>query len=104
MMNSLVDFSEEETLLQYHGRLLGVIVDQTPKCHPEIAGKGVEYDWAAAKLYYRRLHISDKIVKAKLINSVKKCPDRKEVLTLKMQRKFRRRARQYMLAYHAIDI
>ena len=43
MMNQLLDFSTEETLLQYHGRLLGVIVDRTPKCHPEIAGKGVEY-------------------------------------------------------------
>ena len=49
MMNFLVDFAEEETLLQYHGRFLGVIVDRTPKCHPEIAGEGIEYDWAAAK-------------------------------------------------------
>ena len=49
MMNSLLDFSKEETLLQYHGRLLGIIVDRTSKCHCRISGKGLECDWAAAK-------------------------------------------------------
>ena len=60
MMNSLVDCAEEETLLQYHGRLLGVTVDRTPKYHPEIAGEGIEYDLAASKLCYRRLPIKEK--------------------------------------------
>ena len=39
-----MDFVQEETLLQYHGRTLGVTVDRTPKFHPEMAGEGVEYD------------------------------------------------------------
>jgi hypothetical protein len=43
LMEQLSDFQDEETLLQYHGRRLGVKVDQTPKCHPEMAaGEGVE--------------------------------------------------------------
>ena len=104
MMNSLVDFSEEETLLHYHGRLLGVTVDRTPKCHPEIAGEGIEYCWAAAKMSYCQLRISEKRTKAKFHNSVKISTDRNKVLTLAMQRKFSRRARQYMLVYRAIDI
>ena len=66
MMNSLEDFCEEETLLQHHGRLLNVIVDRTPKCHPEIAGEGVEYSWAAAKINYRRLRITEKRTKNKI--------------------------------------
>jgi hypothetical protein len=45
MMDSQMDFIEEETLLQYHGRQLGVIIDRTPKCHPEMAGEGIEYNW-----------------------------------------------------------
>ena len=65
MINSLYDFQNEETLLQYHGRLLGVTVDRTPKCHPEIAGEGIEYAWAAAKLHYRRLRIVEKRTKDK---------------------------------------
>ena len=60
MMNSLVDFGDEETLLQYHGQFLGVEVDRTPKCHPEISGKGIKYNWAAAKLYHRWLNIIEK--------------------------------------------
>ena len=59
-MSLLTDFIAEETLLQYHGRLLGVKVDRTPKCHPEIAGEGIEYDWGCAKGFYRRLPISGK--------------------------------------------
>ena len=39
------DFVEEETLLQFHGRLLGTTIDWTPKCHPEFAGEGIEYAW-----------------------------------------------------------
>ena len=72
MMTLLLDFAEEETLLQYHGRLLEVIVNRTPKCHPEIAGEGIEYDWACAKLFYRHLKIEDKRTKAKFFESVKK--------------------------------
>ena len=104
MMSELVDFLEEETLLQYHGRLLGVVVDRTPKCHPEIAGEGIEYDWAAAKLCYRRLRIDNKKTKTKFIESVRKCTDRNEVLTIRRRRLFSKRARQYMLAYRAIDV
>ena len=91
-------------MLQYHGRLLGVTVDRTPKCHPEIAGEGIKYCWAAAKMCYRQLRIREKRIKAKFLNSVKISTDRNKVLTLAMQRKFSRRARQYMLAYRAIDI
>ena len=104
MMTSLLDFAEEETLLQYHGRLLDVIVDRTPKCHPEIAGEGIEYDWACAKLFYRRLKIEEKKTKAKFFESVRKSTDRQTVLTLDRRRLFSQRARRYMLAYRSIDL
>ena len=35
------DFTNELTLLQFHGNKLGVVIDRTPKCHPEIAGEGI---------------------------------------------------------------
>lgn len=33
-----------------------IIIDRTLKCTPEIAGEGIEYDydWAMAKMYYRK--------------------------------------------------
>jgi hypothetical protein len=49
MMEQQMDFNEEETLLQYHGRWLGVILDRTPKCHPEMAGEGIEYNWGVPR-------------------------------------------------------
>jgi hypothetical protein len=103
LMEQLPDFQDEETLLQYHGRKQGVKVDRTPKCHPEMAGEGVEYDWAAAKGFYRRLPICEKRSKAKFRESVTRCLDTQEVLTIDRQRMFSRRAREYMVAYHALD-
>jgi hypothetical protein len=52
LMQKQSDFTSELTLLQYYGSQLGVLVDRTPKCYPEIAGDGIAYVWALAKLYY----------------------------------------------------
>jgi hypothetical protein len=60
MMSLLMDFIEEETLLQYHEKALGVIVDRTLKCHPEVAGEGIEYNWDCLKGKYHRLPLADK--------------------------------------------
>jgi hypothetical protein len=49
MMKQQIDFIEEETLLQYHGRQLGVTIDRTLKCHPEMAGEGIEYNRGLCK-------------------------------------------------------
>ena len=102
LMERQMDFVEEETLLQYHGQQLGVIIDRTPKCHPEMAGEGIEYNWGCAKGFYRRLPITGKKTKAKFRESVQKSISR-NIMTTERQRMFSRRARQYMLAYNAID-
>jgi hypothetical protein len=36
MVSNLIDFEEEESLLQSMGHLMGVIIGQTPKCHCEL--------------------------------------------------------------------
>ena len=81
-MSLLTDFIKEETLLQYHGRLLKVKVVRTPKCHPEIAGEGIEYDWGCGKGFYRRLPLSAKKTKINFRESVKKSLDMNNVLTI----------------------
>ena len=93
MMNSCVHLQNEEKLLQYHGRLLSVLVDCTPKCHPEISGEGIEYAWGAEKLYYRRLRIAMKRTKNKFRKSIKMSTDRNTILTIERKRKFSKRAR-----------
>jgi hypothetical protein len=103
LMSLLTDFIEEETLLQYHGRLLEVKVVRTPKCHPEIAGEGIEYDWGCGKGFYRRLPLSAKKTKIKFRESVKKSLDMNKVLTIRRRRLFSKRAREYMVAYSILD-
>ncbi len=103
LMSLLTDFIEEETLLQYHGRLLKVKVVRTPKCHPEIAGEGIEYDWGCGKGFYRRLPLSAKKTKIKFRESVKKSLDMNKVLTIQRRRLFSKRAREYMVAYSILD-
>ena len=53
LMERQEDFWNKLTLLQYHAMKLGVTLDCSPKCHPELVGEGIEYLWALAKLKYR---------------------------------------------------
>jgi hypothetical protein len=105
MMSSLVDFVEEETLLQFHGKTLGVLVDGALTCHPEVAGEGIEHSWGCANGKHRlRLPLSSKRKKENFQKSVSQCLDRNDVLTLERQRMFSKRARQCMLSHHCIEM
>ena len=88
MMSSLIDFINEETLLQYHGKTLGVTVDRSPKCHPEVAGEVIEGSGGCAKGKYHCLPIADKRKKENFRNSVRECLERTTVLTIERQRMF----------------
>jgi hypothetical protein len=102
LMQKQPDFAFELTLLQYYGSELGVLVDRTPKCHPEIAGDGIEYVWALAKLYYRYQPLSMKRSKDQFRRLVNDSLSTKN-LTLGRVRKCSKRARDYMLAYSAFE-
>jgi len=78
-----------------------VIVDQTPKCHCELAGEGIEYTWGCSKNYYRGLRLNDKRGKEKFKAAVAKFLDG-EILTTERVRKFSRRARKYVCTYYKI--
>jgi hypothetical protein len=97
------DFVAELTLLQYYGREMGVNIDRTPKCHPELAGEGVEYTWALAKLYYRNAPINRKRRKDSFRLLVNECLSRNGNLQINRIRKCSRRARDYIVAYKAIE-
>ena len=43
MISLCLDYQSKETILNHHERFLNVVVDRTPKYHPEIAGEGVDY-------------------------------------------------------------
>ena len=73
LMKRQDDFANEKTLLQLHGEKLGVTVDRTPKCHPEIASEGIEYGWAFCKLRYRGSSIALKRTKDSFRDLVREC-------------------------------
>jgi hypothetical protein len=101
LLGNCEDFINEESMLQYYGRMMGVAVDRTPKCHCELAGEGIEYSWAASKNKYRRFPVSQKKGKEQFRKLVSECLSR-EVVTTELVRAFSRRARQYICAYHAL--
>ena len=86
LMSTCTDFVNEETLLQTMARKIGVTIDRTPKCHPEMAGEGVEYAWGCAKQYYRSQPLLSKRGKKKFRDLVRKSLS-PEVLTVDKIRK-----------------
>ena len=86
-------------MLEMNARKLGVKVMKAPKCHPELAGEGIEYHWAAAKSYYQRLPVKKKRNRDNFRNLVRQGLT-EHVLPKILSRKFGKRAREYILAYH----
>jgi hypothetical protein len=97
------DFKEEETALQFLGSQLGVVVNLTPKFHAELAGEGVEYSWAHAKAFYRRMPLSRKRGRDNFKQLVKDCTCPINVLTKERIEKFASRARAYICTYHYLE-
>jgi hypothetical protein len=100
LMSNCTDFIEEESLLQLMGHQMGATIDRTPKCHPEIAGEGIEYSWACLKNKYRLLSLGKRRSRDKFKECIKTCLLH-SVLTKELIRKNSRRAHEYMCAYHA---
>jgi len=108
VLSMCLDFLEEKTCLMYLGEHLNVEVDRSTKCHPELAGEGIEYTWGRAKGLYRKARLLDKKGKENFLALVKRCLSTEEgkdlgSLTPAMIRKFSRRARQYILTYFWIE-
>ncbi|KAI2493716.1 hypothetical protein MHU86_20820 [Fragilaria crotonensis] len=102
-MAECTDFKDEESALQYLGSQLGVTVLLTPKFHAELAGEGVEYCWAHAKAYYRRMPLSRKRGKENFKQLVRDCTSPVTVLTKERIEKFASRARAYVCTYHHLQ-
>ena len=92
------DFASEQTAFQWMMIERGHIPEMSPKCHPELAGVGIEYSWGKAKQYFRRKtdHIGRNLRK----NTDEAMSD--HVLTLARVRKYARKARSYRRAYAGI--
>ena len=111
IISSLTDFVEEETMLQHMtGKLaagigINVIIDRTPKCHPELAGEGIEYTWANSKIYLRGVPVKSRKSKLQFHKHVRLALSRYEGARLNREkvRKFSARARDFIVAYNILE-
>ena len=87
-VSNLPDFKKELTLLQFCAHQLGVTVDCSPKYHPEIVGKGIEFCWGIAKNNYRGRTLAEKKGKENLTQLVRECTCNKSVITIESMRLF----------------
>jgi hypothetical protein len=106
LLNQCPDFANETSDLQHLAVALSdetcvVTLEFTPKYHCEMAGEGVEFGWGFSKKLQRRLPLKDRRKIDGFIKSVKHCL--LKVTPVRMRR-FARRARKYMLAYHEIGL
>ncbi|CAB1112955.1 unnamed protein product [Ectocarpus sp. CCAP 1310/34] len=62
VLQALPDFKNERTALQHLVESRGHILLSSPKCHPEVAGVGIEYSWGFSKQKFRR-KINDEVPK-----------------------------------------
>jgi hypothetical protein len=83
------------------GRIMGVLVDRTPKCHCEYAGEGIEYSWVLMKNYYHWILLDKKRSKEKFLESIRKSMSWENITKERVQ-KFSRCARRYILGYHVL--
>jgi hypothetical protein len=85
------------------GWKMGVTVDRTPKCHPELARKGIEFSWACLKLFYWSLPIKEIKTKEAFKELVKKSLDWENVITTECVETFSRQAHHYTMAYFPLS-
>jgi hypothetical protein len=60
LMGMCFDLLNEEGMMQHIAKEIGVVLLLIPKCHAELASKGVEYLWACAKGAYRNMTLCQK--------------------------------------------
>ncbi len=103
LLGKCTDFKDEQTALQFFGTQLGVMVILIPKFHAELAAEGVEYSWAHAKAYYRRMPESRKRGRDKFKQLVKECTCPINVLTKERIEKFASRAQACICTYRHLE-
>ncbi len=62
VLGNLPDFRDEKPALIHLVESRGHIALLSPKCHPEVAGVGIEYSWGMSKMKFRR-EINDEVPK-----------------------------------------
>ena len=91
------DFANETSALQEKFRVLGHGLIMSPKGHPELAGKGIEFSWGISKKYFRSMPKKTSTgIHQNILKSF-------SVMDLRQSLKNSRRTRRYRNAYDNTD-
>ena len=91
------DFKAQKSQLEEFCDKNGALVDLSPKCHPEVAGEGIEYDWACGKTVFRNENdFNNATLHARVLRAL-------EAITLPRARASARRARDFLRGYKELD-
>lgn len=83
--------------LDYQIRSRGHLLLLSPKCHPELAGMGIEYSWGKIKVFFRSNFNNEKAKELKA--NVERSFD---IVDLERVWKYARRTRDYMRGYELL--
>jgi hypothetical protein len=87
------DFAMELSALEQKFIDRGHILIMSPKGHPELAGKGIEFSWGVSKKYFRKINnCKGKDLHENILTSF-------SVIDLPQARRNARRTRRYRAAY-----
>jgi hypothetical protein len=95
------DFANEGSLLQNVVVGRGHILLFSPKCHPELAGAGIEYSWGKAKKYFRKINAAAG-AKCSVQEFHRRVTEALEGVSLENCRAFSRRTRRYRAVYQQV--
>jgi hypothetical protein len=101
-LSSCIDFIDEKTLLEQLLEDLGHILEKSPKCHPELAGVGIEYCWGKSKYNYRRINRGTQVEMCREQRKRVLASMSPDVLPKRRLRKFDRKCYEYKKAYAEI--
>ncbi|CAB9531571.1 hypothetical protein SEMRO_3688_G350320.1 [Seminavis robusta] len=101
------DFKKEISMLEWVAKQYGWRVIFSPKCHPEIAGVGIEYVWSVSKNCLVRIPLPQRKGKDRFTKQVLDvCFNSEKTLTKQTVRGCAQKARQFVIAYlllHAVE-
>ena len=88
-------------MLEWVGAQIGLKVVLTPKCHPELAGEGIEYIWGMTKSNYRSTPLCDK--GGKKFETAVEASHSRDFMTIGRMRAAARKARSFIMGYMIIN-
>jgi hypothetical protein len=103
VLQTCEDFANEPSVLQDDIQKRGHICRFSPKCHPEIAGHGIEYCWGLSKRYFRKQNSELGRTKCTAKNLEERVRASLRLVPLSSVLAFARKTRRYRWAYQQTE-